>query len=139
GRLTGSDGNHASAGVGPLRMFHGNELQMVSWLLPAAALLAVAALIATWRRPRTDAERISLLVAAGSLAVSAGAFSLMGGIYHEYYTAALVPWIGMTIGLGVALVDRRIVAIAVAITSAWAWHILAQASTPDYRQLGQAI
>ena len=79
----------------------------ISWLLPAA-LVAIAALVwATWRRPRTDALRASVLVWGGWLLVTGIVFSFASGIIHPYYTVALAPAIAALVGLGVVELWRR--------------------------------
>lgn len=139
GRLTGSDGNQSSSsGGGVLRLLQHDALPMVSWLLPAAAILGVVAVVRTWRRPRQDAQRITLLIVTGSLLISALFFSFMGGIYHDYYALALVPWIGLTVAVAGPLAGRHAVAAALAVSSVWEWHVLHQA-TGSLRTLGLVV
>jgi 4-amino-4-deoxy-L-arabinose transferase-like glycosyltransferase len=139
GRLTGSDGNQGgSSGGGALRLLQHDALPMVSWLIPAAAVLGVVAVARTWRRPREDGQRITLLIAVGSLLISALFFSFMGGIYHDYYSLALVPWIGLTVAVAVPLAGRRAVAAALAVSAVWEWHVLHEA-TGTLRAIGLLV
>ena len=81
----------------------------ISWLLPAALLLLVAGLVVTWRAKRTDTARAAFLVWGGSLLMTAGIFSFMAGIFHEYYTVALAPYIAALVGMGATVLweERR--------------------------------
>ncbi len=103
GRITGAQVGSVGGGGGQgggwgetgwLRMFDPEIGGQVSWLLPAALVLLVAALVATWRAPRTDRTRAGFLIWGGWLLVTAVTFSLMQGIFHAYYTVALAPAIG---------------------------------------------
>ncbi len=64
GRLTGEETGSVGGGnggrwgsTGLLRMFSDSYGGQIAWLLPAALVLLVAALVATRRRPRTDRTR----------------------------------------------------------------------------------
>ncbi|MEV0611874.1 glycosyltransferase family 39 protein [Nonomuraea sp. NPDC050404] len=141
GRLNGEEvgglGNtNDDAGWG--RMFgHANGGQ-ISWLLPAALVLLI---IASWmlrRASRTDRVRASLGLWGGWLLVTGVVFSLMQGIFHQYYTVALAPALAALVGLGTGLLwpRRRTVAGAatlaavVAVTAAWSCALLRR--TPDW-------
>ena len=90
GRLTGEETGSVGASVwgrtGLTRMFDGVIGGQVAWLMPAALLFTVAGLWMTRRAPRTDSTRVSIIVWGGWLIVTAIVFSLMKGIFHEYYT-----------------------------------------------------
>lgn len=148
GRLTGVEtgglGNAGfSSGVGPLRLFEGVSGGMVAWLLPAALLLLVAALVTLGHAPRTDRTRAALVISGGSMLVTATVFSFMAGIYHDYYTVALAPWIAMTTVLGAVVLWRRrdlmacrtALALAVAATAVWAFVLLGQSAAQPYDTL----
>ena len=62
-------------------------------------LLAVV-LAATWKYPRTNRARASMVLWGGWLLVTGLVFSLAQGIIHPYYTVALAPAIGAIVGIG---------------------------------------
>ena len=64
-------------------------------------------LVLTRRAPRTDRLRASLIVWGGWTVVTALVFSLMEGIFHQYYTVALAPGIAALVGIGGALLWQR--------------------------------
>lgn len=150
GRLFGSEGNGVGAGGGSgggampgdgsgwLRMFGESVGGQISWLLPAALALLVAGLWLTRRGSRTDRVRASLIVWGGWTLVTAAVFSLMSGIFHEYYTVALAPGVAALVGIGGAELWRRrrawtariALAVVVAGTAAWGWVLLGR--TPDF-------
>ncbi|MEZ5200229.1 MAG: glycosyltransferase family 39 protein [Micropruina glycogenica] len=116
GDETGSVGN-ASARWGQIgigRMFVTLSGEMVSWLIPAALLLAVAGFVLLGRRGwgttlRSGVETArtrtasALALFASWLVINIAVFSYMAGIYHDYYTVALAPAIGGTLAIGGAL------------------------------------
>ena len=82
-------------------MFNANIGGQISWLLPAALILLVAGLVAHLAgAARTDAARAAFLVWGGSLLITGLVFSFMPGIFHEYYTVALAPYIAALVGMG---------------------------------------
>ena len=139
GNQTGSVGGGGGWGeTGILRMFTTVSGQMVSWLIPAALLLAVAGMIllgrrawATTLRAGVETHRtrtLGALVLFGSwLVVNALVFSYMAGIYHDYYTVALAPAIGGALASGGAVcwthratwLGRGGLALAAVATAAW--------------------
>ena len=137
GRLLGGSGNGSvGSGAGLLRllagstgvrMLVGNTGRGVAWLLPAAFVLGAAALVLLARRPRTDPRRALVLASLGILVVSDLAFSVMAGIYHSYYTVAMVPALAAVIAVSAEVVwsrraDRRarvLLAAVVAGTAVW--------------------
>ncbi|WP_030526991.1 ArnT family glycosyltransferase [Phycicoccus jejuensis] len=102
GRVGGGGGGAGgfSDGVGIFRMFGSAVGGQISWLLPAALVLLVAGLALRGRAPRTDGRRAAYLAMGLWLAVTALVFSLMQGIFHEYYTVALAPAIAALVGMG---------------------------------------
>jgi hypothetical protein len=90
-----------------------------------------------WRRARTDGARATVLLLGGTLLVTGLAFSFGAGIIHPYYSVALAPAIGGLVGTGTALLWQRreqlwarVTAAAVVLgTAAWAFALLAQASS----------
>ncbi|OEJ39823.1 glycosyl transferase [Streptomyces agglomeratus] len=123
-------GGWGESGIG--RMFGTNIGGQISWLLPAALILLVAGLVVTWRAKRTDSARAAFVAWGGSLLMTAGVFSFMAGIFHEYYTVALAPYIAALIGMGATVLweERRsllaagTLAATAAVTSVWAYVLL---------------
>jgi 4-amino-4-deoxy-L-arabinose transferase-like glycosyltransferase len=110
GRLTGDEpgglGN-LNFDVGWGRLF-GNGMGLeIAWLLPAAVICLGAGFLITRRAPRTDLTRAALILWAGWLVVTAVVFSFANGILHPYYTVALAPAIGASIGIGATLLWRN--------------------------------
>ncbi|QGN58524.1 glycosyltransferase family 39 protein [Nostocoides sp. HKS02] len=103
GNETGSVGGGNGWGTpGLLRMFSSSVGGQISWLIPSAAILGLVGLGLRGRAPRTDLRRAAYVVWGGWLLVTALTFSLMAGIFHEYYTVALAPAIAALVGMGAA-------------------------------------
>ncbi|MFL4905431.1 ArnT family glycosyltransferase [Streptomyces sp. MMS24-I2-30] len=145
GDETGSVGGQGGAGGGGRwgetgwdRMFSAEVGSQVSWLIPAALILLVAALWATRRARRTSVTRASFLVWGGSLLITMIVFSYMAGIFHQYYTVALTPYLAAVVGMGVGLVwERRAetwasLVLAASVVAAAAWGYVLLNRTPDY-------
>ncbi|MER6166452.1 glycosyltransferase family 39 protein [Streptomyces violaceorubidus] len=138
GGMGGGGGGGQWGETGWDRMFNSEIGGQISWLLPAALILLVAGLVATRRAGRTDTARASLLVWGGSLLVTAAVFSYMAGIFHQYYTVALAPYLAAVVGMGAAtLWERRgrpwaSLALAAAVTASAAWGYVLLNRTPDY-------
>ncbi|MFF6885087.1 glycosyltransferase family 39 protein [Streptomyces sp. NPDC012421] len=150
GRINGDEVGSVGGGGGPgggggrwgetglLRMFNDSVGGQISWLLPAALVLLAAGLVVTWKAPRTDPARAAFLVWGGALLMTLGVFSFMAGIFHEYYTVALAPYLAALIGMGAAVLweERNrflasaALALAVGVTAWWGWVLLGR--TPDY-------
>ncbi len=141
GEQVGSVGGSPGGGwgeTGLTRLFDSVSGGMISWLIPAALILAVVAMIAIGRRSRTDPARAAIMIFTGWLLVTGLVFSFMAGIYHDYYTVALAPAIAGTITVSAAELWRqperwlsRIgLAVAIGATTAWAVVLLARASEP---------
>ncbi|MFD4787370.1 ArnT family glycosyltransferase [Streptomyces sp. NPDC058459] len=119
GGMGGGGGRWGSTGWD--RMFGAEVGGQVSWLLPAALILLIAGLWATRKTSRTSVTRASFLVWGGSLLISMVVFSYMAGIFHQYYTIALAPYLAAVTGMGAGLLwERR--------TETWAGWALAAAS-----------
>jgi 4-amino-4-deoxy-L-arabinose transferase-like glycosyltransferase len=115
---------------GWLRLFNGENASQISWLLPLAALGAVAGLVARRGSSRTDPARASLVLWAGWLATHFVVFSLARGIFHPYYTIAMAPAVAALSGTGLVTLwgwyrDSRLasVALPLAIGLAVLWPI----------------
>ena len=110
GRLTGDEpgglGN-LNFDVGWGRLFGSGMGLDIAWLLPAAVICLAAGFVITRRAPRTEPTRAALIMWGGWLAVTAVVFSFANGIVHPYYTVALAPAIGASIGIGVMLLWRK--------------------------------
>ncbi|MFE9771074.1 ArnT family glycosyltransferase [Streptomyces sp. NPDC005931] len=146
GEETGSVGGGGGGGggggrwgeTGWDRMFTSEIGGQISWLLPAALILFVAGLVLTRRASRTDPDRAAFLVWGGSLLVTAVVFSCMAGIFHQYYTVALAPYLAVVIGMGTVGLWRRrqavpaALALAAAATATAAWGYVLLNRTPDY-------
>jgi 4-amino-4-deoxy-L-arabinose transferase-like glycosyltransferase len=144
GRLLGGSGNGGGGGgaagssfggtPGLSRLFSGEFGLEISWLLPAAVVLLAGAIWVTWRGPRTDPARASLIIFGGWLVSTGVTFAYMQGTIHPYYTAALAPAIGALVGLGSVLVWRHrvvaaraacgVLALTVAVTVGWGFELL---------------
>jgi 4-amino-4-deoxy-L-arabinose transferase-like glycosyltransferase len=149
GSVGGGGGGGMSGSTGILRMFEGVSGGMVSWLIPAALVLGAGGLVLAFlHRSRstvptagphaqTPSQSLAggLVVWLGWLVVTAGVFSFMAGIYHDYYTVALAPAIGGAVALGGAalwanrgrLAARLLLAATSAGTGLWALILLQQA------------
>ncbi|MGY9069234.1 glycosyltransferase family 39 protein [Streptomyces sp. CAS3] len=152
GRLSGEETGSVGGGGGPgggagggmwgetgwSRMFDSEIGGQISWLLPAALILLVAGLVATRRYRRTSVTRGALLVWGGSLVTTMVVFSYMAGIFHQYYTVALAPYLAAVIGMGAGLLwERRrqvwaALALAAAVVAAAAWGYVLLHRTPAY-------
>ncbi|GCB47830.1 glycosyltransferase family 39 protein [Streptomyces sp. NL15-2K] len=145
GEETGSVGGGGGGGgtgqwgeTGWDRMFNSEIGGQISWLLPAALILLAAGLVATRKLKRTSVTRGSFLVWGGSLLITMVVFSYMAGIFHQYYTVALAPYMAAVIGMGAAaLWERRTqmwasLTLAAAVVASAAWGYVLLNRTPDY-------
>ncbi|MFE2420568.1 ArnT family glycosyltransferase [Streptomyces hokutonensis] len=149
GRLSGDETGSVGGGGGGTgtgmwgatgwnRMFNSEIGSQISWLLPTALILLVAGLVATRKLNRTSVRRSSLLVWGGSLVTTLLVFSYMAGIFHQYYTVALAPYIAAVIGIGAgSLWERRgeiwaSITLAAAVVAAGVWGYVLLNRTPDY-------
>ncbi|MFJ7196032.1 MULTISPECIES: ArnT family glycosyltransferase [unclassified Streptomyces] len=132
----GSGGQWGETGIG--RMFNSEIGGQISWLLPAALILLAAGVWLTWRAERTDTARAAFLAWGSSLLMTAAVFSFMAGIFHQYYTVALAPYVAALTGMGATVLwEERsrwwagaTLAVTVAVTAYWAYVLLGR--TPDY-------
>ncbi|MEU3858054.1 glycosyltransferase family 39 protein [Streptomyces sp. NPDC028722] len=146
GEETGSVGGGGGGGGGTGmwgetgwdRMFGSEVGGQISWLLPAALILLAAGLVATRRLGRTSVTRASFLVWGGSLLMTAVVFSYMAGIFHQYYTVALAPYLAAVVGMGAGLLweKRRelwaAIALAASVVAAAAWGYVLLNRTSGY-------
>lgn len=149
GRITGNEVGSVTAGAGMggmggmwgdagiTRLFSGVSGGMIAWLIPAALVMATMAFGLIGRAPRTDLRRAGLIAFTGGLVTTGAVFSFMAGIYHDYYTVALAPFIAGTLGISGAvlwqqrhrLVARIGLGVATLITGIWSWYLLQQAGS----------
>jgi 4-amino-4-deoxy-L-arabinose transferase-like glycosyltransferase len=110
GRLTGDEpgglGN-LNFDVGWGRLVGSGMGLDIAWLLPAAVICVAAGFVITRRAPRPDPTRAALILWGGWLGITALVFSFANGIVHPYYTVALAPAIGASIGIGATLLWRN--------------------------------
>ncbi|MFF2214571.1 ArnT family glycosyltransferase [Streptomyces antibioticus] len=145
GEETGSVGGGGGGGntgqwgeTGWDRMFNSEIGGQISWLLPAALVLLIAGLVATRKYGRTSATRGLLLVWGGSLLITMVVFSYMAGIFHQYYTVALAPYLAAVIGMGAGLLwERRSelwasISLAASVVAAASWSYVLLNRTSDY-------
>ncbi|MEU1518803.1 glycosyltransferase family 39 protein [Streptomyces sp. NPDC005811] len=145
GEETGSVGGGGGGGntgqwgeTGWDRMFNSEIGGQISWLLPAALILLVAGLVATRKLKRTSATRGLFLVWGGSLLITMVVFSYMAGIFHQYYTVALAPYMAAVIGMGAGLLwEKRSelwasITLAASVVAAASWSYVLLNRTSDY-------
>ncbi|MFK0281954.1 glycosyltransferase family 39 protein [Streptomyces sp. NPDC090499] len=133
----GGTGSGRWGATGWDRMFNDEIGSQISWLIPAALILLVAGLVATRKLRRTSVTRASFLVWGGSLLMTMIVFSYMAGIFHQYYTVALAPYIAAVVGMGAGLLwEKRAelwasITLAAAVVSAavWGYVLLNRTST----------
>ncbi|SCD54936.1 glycosyltransferase family 39 protein [Streptomyces sp. DvalAA-19] len=129
-------GGWGETGIG--RMFNSEVGGQIAWLLPAALILLLAGLWLTRKAARTDSARAAFLAWGGALVMTAAVFSFMAGIFHQYYTVALAPYIAALVAMGAVVLweeraawwPRAVLAGTVAVTVVWAYVLLGR--TPEY-------
>jgi 4-amino-4-deoxy-L-arabinose transferase-like glycosyltransferase len=110
GRVEGNGGGvlgGASSGPGgifggppsALRLFSGALGGQIAWLLPLAAVGAVAAF---WLHRRQPVRRAVVALWVGWMLLVAVVFSNAEGTFHAYYTALLGPAVAALVGIGAA-------------------------------------
>jgi 4-amino-4-deoxy-L-arabinose transferase-like glycosyltransferase len=148
GRLTGSETGSVTGGgggatttsgqwgaTGILRLFESTTGGQISWLMPAALLLALVAFI-VMRGKRTDLRRATLMLFTAWFVVTGLTFSFAEGIFHDYYTVALAPAVAGAVAMGAAVLwsyrdefwSRIIAAVVVLGTVTWGFVLLDEAS-----------
>ncbi|MFD6285199.1 ArnT family glycosyltransferase [Streptomyces sp. NPDC060205] len=142
GEETGSVGGGGGGGgwgeTGWDRMFSSSIGGQISWLIPAALIVLAAGIALTWKAKRTDTARAAFLAWGGSLLITMVVFSFMQGIFHEYYTVALAPYVAAVIGMGASVLwEERgrmwislTMAAAATATAVWGYVLLNRSS--DY-------
>ena len=108
-----------------------------SWLIPTALIFFAALLWLSRRMPRTDGRRAALILWGGWLIVTGLVFSFMAGIFHPYYTVALAPAIGASVGIGAVslwrarrmFAARAVLAAGIAAAAIWSYELLHRTSS----------
>ncbi|EFE76108.1 glycosyltransferase family 39 protein [Streptomyces filamentosus] len=132
----GGGGGWGETGIG--RMFNSEVGGQIAWLLPAALILLVAGLWLTRKAGRTDSARAAFIAWGGALVMTAAVFSFMAGIFHQYYTVALAPYVAALVAMGAVVLweersawwPRAVLAGTVLATVLWAYVLLGR--TPDH-------
>ncbi|MFF8309179.1 ArnT family glycosyltransferase [Streptomyces lydicus] len=139
GSVGGGGGRRGGGGwgeTGLTRLFSSDMGGQISWLLPAALILLVVAVVVLWRARRAvaaeqAAQRAEFLVWGGALLMTFTTFSFMSGIFHQYYNIALAPYVAALVGMGATLMWRRagrlgasVLAVTVAVTVTWSYVLL---------------
>jgi 4-amino-4-deoxy-L-arabinose transferase-like glycosyltransferase len=146
GRLTGSETGSVTGGggnttggqwgsTGILRLFENEIGGQITWLLPAALVLALVAFV-VMRGRRTDLRRATLLLFTGWLVITGLTFSFAQGIFHAYYTVALAPALAAVVAIGASVLwsyraelwSRIVAAVVVLGTVTWGYILLSEAS-----------
>ncbi|NXY94871.1 glycosyltransferase family 39 protein [Streptomyces sp. BR123] len=141
GGRPGGGGGWGETGID--RLFSANIGGQISWLLPAALIMLVAGLVITWRAGRAadtieGVARAAFLAWGGALLITAAVFSWMQGIFHEYYTVALAPFVAALVGMGAAVLWEERGSTPAALTlsgtlalTAW-WSYVLLGRSPGY-------
>ena len=137
GRINGDEtgsvgGGNGWGATGLARMFSSAIGGQISWLIPSALILLAVGLFLRGRAPRTDLRRAAYVVWGVWLLGTGLTFSLMAGIFHEYYTVALAPAVAALVGMGAKEAwerrDRAVgsitLAAATAAAATWAFILL---------------
>jgi 4-amino-4-deoxy-L-arabinose transferase-like glycosyltransferase len=143
--MAGGDGAPGTGGGGGFggdpglfRLFNDAFRGEIAWLLPAALLSVLVAVVIHRRAARTDRRVAAYVLWSGWLVVHALVFSFMAGIIHPYYTVVMAPAGAALIGaVAVELWDRRsgvaarlALAAGLGASGVTAWAILDQ--TPSF-------
>lgn len=115
---------------GPLRMFNEQWGTQISWFLPSAAIGLVVGFAVHLRDRRSSPILAAVLLWGSWLLVHVTVFSLMSGIAHSYYSAAIAPAAAGLTGIGLVegwrLRDRvpwgGLAVGALLLATAW-WHL----------------
>ncbi|WP_222711108.1 glycosyltransferase family 39 protein [Quadrisphaera setariae] len=148
GRLTGEETGSVGGGggggggtgmwgeTGITRLFTAEFGGQIAWLVPAALVMAVVALVLLRRRPRLDGQRAQVVLWLTWLLVTGLVFSFMSGIIHAYYSVALAPAVAALVGVSASLLWRERarplalagLAVATAGTAVWSFVLLSRSS-----------
>ncbi|MEU1980503.1 glycosyltransferase family 39 protein [Nocardia sp. NPDC019395] len=134
----GGPGGGFGSDAGITRLFGASIGGQIAWLIPAALILLIAAIVLRGKAARTDRQRAMLLLFGGWGLITGLVFSLMSGTFHQYYTVALAPAVAAVAGAGGVAVWRErdrlwvrlVLALSVALTAVSAWVFLGR--TDDF-------
>jgi 4-amino-4-deoxy-L-arabinose transferase-like glycosyltransferase len=149
GRINGNETGSVGGGngwgeTGLTRMFSSQVGGQISWLIPSALVLLAVGLYVRRRMPRTDVRRAAYVVWGGWLLVTLLTFSLMAGIFHEYYTVALAPAVGALVGMGAQeawehrgrAIGSITLAVATAAAATWSFVLLSRVDWVPWLRVG---
>jgi 4-amino-4-deoxy-L-arabinose transferase-like glycosyltransferase len=152
GRISGDETGSVGGGngwgtTGLGRMFSSSIGGQISWLIPSAIILLAVGLFLRGRAPRTDARRAAYLVWGGWWLVTMVTFSLMAGIFHEYYTVALAPAIAALVGMGAAEawehrakpIGSIALSAATAAAATWSFILLSRTDWQSWLRIGVLV
>ncbi|GAA1456309.1 ArnT family glycosyltransferase [Williamsia maris] len=123
----GGAGGMFADGPGITRLFSGEFGIEISWLLPAALVALVVALVLRGRAPRTDLMRAGVLIFGLWMVIDGLVLSYMKSNPHPYYSLAIAPPIAGVVGLGVVECWKQrdrivaIVGLAAVVAAAGVW------------------
>ncbi|MGQ7298030.1 glycosyltransferase family 39 protein [Quadrisphaera sp. KR29] len=148
GRLTGDETGSVGGGggggngggnwgeTGITRLFTAEFGGQIAWLVPAALVMAVVALVLLRHRPRVDGQRAQVVLWMAWLLVTGLVFSFMSGIIHAYYSVALAPAVAALVGVSASVLWRErarplalgTLAAVTAGTAVWSFVLLSRSS-----------
>ena len=152
GRISGDETGSVGGGngwgtTGLGRMFSSSIGGQISWLIPSALILLAVGVFLRGRAPRTDARRAAYVVWGGWLLVTMVTFSMMAGIFHEYYTVALAPAIAALVGMGAAEawehrtkpIGSITLSAATAAAATWSFILLSRTDWQNWLRIGVLV
>ncbi|GAA2735969.1 hypothetical protein GCM10009867_19500 [Pedococcus aerophilus] len=152
GRISGNETGSVGGGngwgtTGLGRMFSSSIGGQISWLIPSALILLAVGLFLRGRAPRTDGRRAAYVVWGGWLLVTMLTFSLMAGIFHEYYTVALAPAVAAVVGMGTGeawehrtrSIGSITLAAATAAAATWSFILLSRTDWQNWLRIGVLV
>ena len=125
---SGSSGGGGMGGSDWGKLFEASFGSQIGWLYPIAVIALVFGLIKTWHARRSDGVRAGYLMWAGTLGITALAFSA-GTIPHSQYMTVLAPGLAALSAAGIVGLfqafrdDERmgwLLIVSIAATVAWA-------------------
>jgi 4-amino-4-deoxy-L-arabinose transferase-like glycosyltransferase len=135
GRITGNgygNGSASPSSAGIDRLLSGSMAGQIGWLLPAAIVMLAMSFVLLGRVKRSSLQLSLVMLFGGTLVVTTLALSFMSGIFHGYYTLAMVPGSSALLAIGGTLLwrDRHefwarvLFAVIILGSAGWAFVIL---------------